>query len=93
MNHVLALLLLFAILWWVSGSRWLNMKLREVHRSIFHELNDSHTVFSAETTERSEAEFVDDSAKLDTKQTRRFRLFLIVAFVIAFILLNITQVA
>ena len=93
MNHVLPLLLLFAILWWVSGSRWLNIKLREVHRSIFHELNDSHTVFSAETTERNEAEFVDDSVELDTKQIRRFRLFFIVAFVTAFILFNVTQVA
>ena len=93
MDHVLPLFLLFAILWWVSGSRWLNMKLRGVHRSIFHELNDSHTVFSAETMEHNEAEFVDDSAELHTKQVRRFRLFLIVAFVTAFILLNVTQVA
>ena len=93
MNHVLPLFLLFAILWWISGSRWLNMKLREVHRSIFLELNDSRTVFSAETTEHDEAEFVDDSTELDTKQIRRFRLLLIVAVVSAFILVKVTQVA
>ncbi|MDD9980223.1 MAG: hypothetical protein OXU81_02520 [Gammaproteobacteria bacterium] len=93
MNYILPLLLLFALPWWVSGSRWLNIKLREVHRAIFHELNDSHTVFSAETTERSEAEFVDDSVEADIKQIRRLRLFLIMAFVTALILLNVAQIA
>ena len=92
MNHVLPLFL-FVILWWISGSRRLNMQLREVHRSIVHELNDSHTVFSAETTEHGEAEFVNDSTELDTKQARRFRLLLVVVLATAFILVNVTQVA
>ena len=94
MNYILPFLFLFAILWWVSGSTWMTTKLREVHRSISHELNDSHTVFSVETTHHNEAEFVDDSTELDMKKNRRrFRLFLIVVFVAAFIFFNVAQVA
>lgn len=93
MNYILPLLILFGVLWWASGSKWLTMKLREVHGSISHELNDPHTVFSAETTKHNEAEFVNDGAKLNMRLTRIFRLFLVAAFVAVFLVLYVAQVA